>query len=1068
MISLAAVAGERRDNKGKQNLRKTSTSGDAVVFDVNKISTYIRNNGSFNRNPGTGNAGFEWPKGTGNTANYASGIWLGGLVGTDPRVAIAEYAYEFDAGPIAPGVNPEDPRWRVYKIKRGDNALTNPDYANWPFDDGAPAVQSVTGTGDSLDASGNRIPLIVGDMTVWAVFNDNDLDYHVNMHTSPLGIEVQLTAFGFNRADALGNTVFYKWKLINKGGNTIDNAFVTVWTDVDLGDSGDDYDGCDTTLGLGYTYNADPTDGVYGSTVPATGFDFLQGPLVPSPGDTARFPDGRIVPDKKFLKMTSFVKYNNDQSDLGNPNTGQEVLNYMQGLTRSGLQITDDVGRPTPFMFPGDPNLPYDANTNWIESGAGGDRRFMMSAGPFTMAPGDTQEIVAGNLIAQGADYHNSVTVLKRADDLVQLAYDINFALAPPPPNPAVDAVGLSNEIVLSWGKDYSLADQIENYTVGDPIAGKTEEIADTVYEFEAYSVYQFANSSGDDPRLVATFDRTDSDAPLEIIDQFSDPRLGTVTGVVKSARNSGLSRTIRLTQDKYTNGPFSNNKDYYFAVTAWAYNDSSIPKVIESPFNIITIRPGKAPGSRSQVAFGDTITSQHVGPGDGDLLGLVVNPRAITGDQYKVTFATDTATGDVVWNVDNTTTAQRVVSNQTNQDGGGEYPIIDGIMFQVLGPAKDVKDFMEVANAAGPHAPTQGTFLFNGSGFPSTMCPTLEAPCDRPTANVGGGRWGIHTGAAGILDDFSYELFRSRVFRGESNFERFIPYDFEIRFTPAGGKAFLAFTSGSIIDVPFELWNIGIGTPNDPSDDYRLIPWINDANADEAFGLDGDDHPISGGDNDPETDWIYWYIPTNKSPGDVGYQTEFIAAGAGYDGTDGAGNDHEEAMARMVLVNWNGGSVSDPTYPANINQQIPEVGSVFRIVSTKPSQAGVDEFTLSTAAYKDSVGQGLAQDDINLINAVPNPYFGTSAYERNQFNRIIRFTNLPQKAKVRIFNLAADLVKVLDKDDVNTSIDWDLTNRNDIPVASGMYIVHIEVPGVGERILKVAVVMPEERLDNF
>ncbi len=64
-----------------------------------------------------------------------------------------------------------------------------------------------------------------------------------------------------------------------------------------------------------------------------------------------------------------------------------------------------------------------------------------------------------------------------------------------------------------------------------------------------------------------------------------------------------------------------------------------------------------------------------------------------------------------------------------------------------------------------------------------------------------------------------------------ESTLGRFSPNDFEIRFTERGSLAYHAFTDGTVIRVPFEVWDIGrtyTGTninPNDPSDDVRLIP---------------------------------------------------------------------------------------------------------------------------------------------------------------------------------------------------------------------------------------------------
>ena len=40
-------------------------------------------------------------------------------------------------------------------------------------------------------------------------------------------------------------------------------------------------------------------------------------------------------------------------------------------------------------------------------------------------------------------------------------------------------------------------------------------------------------------------------------------------------------------------------------------------------------------------------------------------------------------------------------------------------------------------------------------------------------------------------------------------------------------------------------------------------------------------------------------------------------------------------------------------------------------------------------------------------------------------------------------------------KDSPITSLDWDLTNFKSIPVAGGVYLIHVDVPGIGERVLK-------------
>lgn len=475
-MAFSSIAlGGSRDLKGIKNgtdmERQISTRGAHALFNINTISAYIRNNGSFNRQPVTGDAGFEWPKGTGNTAIYASGLWIAGLHHDSVAAAIAEYSYEYDAGKIGADVNPDDPKWRVYLIRRGDAVGTNPDYADWPFNDGAPALRNAAGTADSLDQYGNRIPGLTGDMTAWTVFNDSNPDLHTNMRTSPLGVEVQMTAFGFVANNPLNNSIIYKWKILNRGIDSIKDCYISIWADADIGSINDDYDGCDSTLALGYSYNANPTDGVYGGSPPAVGFTLLQGPIIKGEiTDTVKLPDGRIFPGCKILKMTSFVKYNNDASDMGNPNTGSEAYNFMRGLTRTGAPITDPWGNVSKLMFPGEPYLQYSSPQNWIETENPGDRRFLMSAGPFTLAPGDSQEVVAANIIVNGNNNLESVYSLENCAQYVRNEYANNFARQQPDPivrvdisNPLLFADNLNDDKVVNPGENIRYGFTITN-----------------------------------------------------------------------------------------------------------------------------------------------------------------------------------------------------------------------------------------------------------------------------------------------------------------------------------------------------------------------------------------------------------------------------------------------------------------------------------------------------------------------------------------------------------------------------------------------------------------------------
>jgi hypothetical protein len=46
--------------------------------------------------------------------------------------------------------------------------------------------------------------------------------------------------------------------------------------------------------------------------------------------------------------------------------------------------------------------------------------------------------------------------------------------------------------------------------------------------------------------------------------------------------------------------------------------------------------------------------------------------------------------------------------------------------------------------------------------------------------------------------------------------------------------------------------------------------------------------------------------------------------------------------------------------------------------------------------------------------------------------------------------------------------VEWDLKNQNNISVASGLYIIHIDAPGVGEKILKWFGIMRPLDVQNY
>jgi len=95
------------------------------------------------------------------------------------------------------------------------------------------------------------------------------------------------------------------------------------------------------------------------------------------------------------------------------------------------------------------------------------------------------------------------------------------------------------------------------------------------------------------------------------------------------------------------------------------------------------------------------------------------------------------------------------------------------------------------------------------------------------------------------------------------------------------------------------------------------------------------------------------------------------------------------------------------------------------------------------------------AENALDLIRAVPNPYYAFSSYETDQLDNRVRITNLPELCTISIYSSNGTLVRRYSKDETNTYLDWDLKNTAAIPIASGIYYIHIDAPNIGEKIIK-------------
>ncbi len=697
--------------------------------------------------------------------------------------------------------------------------------------------------------------------------------------------------------------------------------------------------------------------------------------------------------------MESFVYLINVDSIWSDPYEATEAYNLLAGLMKDGSPIVNtETGQATKFTYPDDPA----ANTGfgdgvWVDSDdhASYDRRFLMSSGPFTFAPGDSQEVIFAVVMAAGSDPLSSITALKQADGQAQTLADNAFDIWPDitPGNlpfsispVTVAADNINDDGQANNGERIRVSFTVTNLTTNTLSALMGISPAETGVYTRGANLVTIADLPGDGVFAPAAEDFEYSIAPTFAADSI----------------HFRFIFTIPDTQ------------------TAWLQMERSLAVV-----------------PLSWTPTNEVIQAEHVaGPFDGDVGFRIVNPNSLTGHVYQVTFSAehygdaDTLEAGIGVSLRDSTTGTLLLDRHALPDPEGYgFPITDGFKLVILAPAAGMKGVWQTTNANGPitgvgEDPTEDVLWLRF--FQSGEDPT-------PTEQAQGG-WVFITHGGGI--PYDWDSFNARVFRGGDNLSRAAGNEFEMRFTSTGARARMRWYSGAVVDVPFELWNLG-PNPDDTSDDFQMICWLYDLNFNDVFDLPEDDLGSSG-DNDPASDWIYWRNPPDTSPGTVGYDA-VVATG---DYGAAAGLSGEEVFARIRLMNWNrylgGGGYPNTLDLATAATTFPEVGTVLRFIPNKIPQPE-DAYRFSTfglLAVEDGPGLPGAY---KLYQNYPNPFnpVTTIQFDLRHAARVelVIYNLLGQEVAtlIRGYRQPGSYVKV-----------WEGRNHSGQPVASGVYFYRL------------------------
>lgn len=576
-------------------------------LDLNNVRTTILNGGDMWWN--LQNARYEIPKvepgQTSKHSLFSGALWIGGI--TQGNLRIAGQTYRQSGNDYYPGALQIDGSAsitaarckfydQIWKVTLAEiEAFSNDEsqwnspidgIANWPgngnMGEGASGEAEFLAPFFDFNKDGKYEPSNgdfpafeqnvlsnIPDMMLYTIYNDKG-NIHSETEGLPIGLELHTQSFAYSTNDEINNMTFYRTTIYNRSTETIDSCIFGQWVDADLGNYSDDYVECDVKRNLGICYNGDDNDeGIlgYGLNPPSVGVNFFEGPR-------------KIVgTDTTEIGLTKFVYYNNDFSVTGNPSRPEHYWNYLNGRWKDGLNITyGGNGRggtdTASFMFPGktDPA----GRADWTERIAGntpGDRRFLQTAGPFSLLPGSRNQVTVAVVWARATTggATGSFNLLKEASDKAFVLFKNNFNIVDGPRVPDLSVVELDKEIILNI-VNYQAT---EAYT--DSSAGLCSE--KTKYAFQGYQIFQLKKNSTpgdlynqDEARLVAQCDVLDGNGLM--VNLVNDPDLGTVKKIMVAGEDKGIRHSFRITRDAFStlsDPTLVNFQNYYYMLVAYA-----------------------------------------------------------------------------------------------------------------------------------------------------------------------------------------------------------------------------------------------------------------------------------------------------------------------------------------------------------------------------------------------------------------------------------------------------------------------------------------------------------------
>jgi len=613
------------------------------------------------------------------------------------------------------------------------------------------------------------------------------------------------------------------------------------------------------------------------------------------------------------------------------------------------------------------------------------------ASGPFPLYQGRRERISMSELHSYdpleglNSDEHSAPALfeLKR---IVQVIYEKDYRFAQPPKMPTLQATAGDGRVILTW-------DNIADTKTRDPFVGN-------VNDFEGYKLFRATDKKMSDAQVIT--DGYGTPMFMKPIFQCDkkDGRMGfTDFGLVNGmGYNLGTDSGIR---HWFEDTNVQNGRTYYYAIVAYDYGAPDIGPGIAPSENNIIISLDEAENVKGYSKNVQVVTPHQKAAGYipeevmmsavQEILGsgtvvpeIIANSSLKPGHNYEVSFGLDT------------------LGVIENYDHGVYYSNNSIRVF-------DVTDSNEVYlensdNFTGTNLvydDTLGNWYINTIGNIKTdvfdgLVLNIQMPVRTAQYNNAVSKWVVGSAPITVTPT-----------KTES---RYFPWDYDIIFTD---------------DVSYT----GKGSTS----------WIRDI-----------DHVRQTRDLLTSEDFNFYVV--NKSFTDSLEMMDLIVHDLNKNGQYDILEDRIYVGALDSSGKWVGSVFAIDFLSAYGNADLlPKANDVYRVTFMRPFYI-TDKIRFSIVKT-DSIDRQALKHTMKDIKVVPNPYVATNAMETSVANwflnqrRRIMFTNLPARCTIRIFTVSGVLVDVIQ---VNNSAEngiahWDLLTRENLEVAAGMYIYHVQ-----------------------